>query len=68
LTESTKRRKLSRTFQVNLFFKSTMCLDNSYAMREELELLKEESLFLSEELAKYQRHSSFLEDEVNIFP
>lgn len=45
-----------------------MCLDNSYAMREELELLKEESLFLSEELAKYQRHSSFLEDEVNIFP
>jgi len=35
-------------------------------MREEIEQLKEESLFLGEELQKYQRHCNSLADEVTI--
>lgn len=33
-------------------------------MKEEVEMLKEESLFQAEELSKYQRHSASLADEV----
>jgi archaellum component FlaC len=40
--------------------------ENVFAMREECEILKEESLFQTEELAKYQRHSASLADEVKI--
>jgi hypothetical protein len=39
-------------------------LDNNRALRDELEMLKDESLFQGEELAKYQRHCISLADEV----
>lgn len=41
-------------------------LENNYAIKEELELLKEESLFQGEELSKYQRHCNSLADEVRL--
>lgn len=40
--------------------------ENHIALKEELDLLKEESIMQNEELIKYQRHCHSLEDEVII--
>ena len=39
--------------QVIKYFFNNINIENNYALREELELLKEESLFQNEELSKY---------------
>lgn len=41
-----------------------LLIDDNHALKEELEMMKEELLFQGEELAKYQRHSTSLADEV----
>jgi|LauGreDrversion4_2_1035121.scaffolds.fasta_scaffold376760_1 hypothetical protein len=41
-------------------------LENVFALKEELEQLKEDFLIQGEELSKYQRHSISLDDEVLI--
>ena len=41
-------------------------VENNLALKEELEIVKEEALMKDEELNKYQRHCHSLSDEVCI--
>ncbi len=59
------RKNVNHINQELVIYKNLLpFLENNFAMREEVEMLKEESLFQSEELQKYQRHCTSLADEV----